>query len=254
MCIQESWLSENDTSQIKLEDYKCIAQGKSFSSKGGLIIYLNKQYGYIPKIKLNKYNTWEGQFIQVKKRKTLSKPINIRNIYRPRKQNPTRLSNNHGTLIDNFFCKLMEATLDTTSGVLRKKLSDYQPYFIILNNVKIRDHPPIYLKINKQDKESIQNFHNEILTSNELNSLNKNFTEDPNTTYNILHNAIQSAKHRHMPHRFAKFSKYKHKKSKWITYYITKSIHYRDNLYKKTQNDGSQFGTIHSTKYLTLYH
>ncbi len=36
-----------------------------------------------------------------------------------------------------------------------------------------------------------------------------------------------------MPYTFAKFSKYKHNKSKWITYGIIKSIHYRDNLYKK---------------------
>ncbi len=43
----------------------------------------------------------------------------------------------------------MEATLDTTSGVLTKKLSDHQSYCIMLNNVKIRDHPPIYVKINK---------------------------------------------------------------------------------------------------------
>ncbi len=52
-------------------------QGKSYSSKGGLIIYLNKQYDYIPKLKLNKYNTWEGQFMQVRKGETLSKPINL---------------------------------------------------------------------------------------------------------------------------------------------------------------------------------
>ncbi len=30
---------------------------------------------------------------------------------------PTRLSNNHGTLIDNIFCKLTETMLDTTSGI-----------------------------------------------------------------------------------------------------------------------------------------
>ncbi len=35
---------------------------------------------------------------------------------------PTRLSNKHGTLIDNFICKLTEATLDTTSGILIKKI------------------------------------------------------------------------------------------------------------------------------------
>ncbi len=52
VCIQESWLSENDdTSQIELEDCKCIIQGKSCSSKVGQIIYLNKQCDYIHKLK-----------------------------------------------------------------------------------------------------------------------------------------------------------------------------------------------------------
>ncbi len=36
-------------------------------------------------IKLNKYNTWEGQGIQVKNGLVLAKPINIVNIYRPPK-------------------------------------------------------------------------------------------------------------------------------------------------------------------------
>ncbi len=44
---------------------------------------------------------------------------------------PTRLSNKHGTLIDKFHCKLTEATLDTTSGILIEMFSDNQPYFII---------------------------------------------------------------------------------------------------------------------------
>ncbi len=48
---------------------------------------------------------------------------------------PIRLSNNRGTLIDNFFCKLTENTLDTTSGVLINRFSDHQPYFIFLNNI-----------------------------------------------------------------------------------------------------------------------
>ncbi len=45
---------------------------------------------------------------------------------------PTRLSNKHGTLIDNFFCKLTEATIDTIAGILIRKFSDHQPYFILL--------------------------------------------------------------------------------------------------------------------------
>ncbi len=35
---------------------------------------------------------------------------------------PTRLSNNYVTLIDNFLCKLTETMLDTTSGILIKKV------------------------------------------------------------------------------------------------------------------------------------
>ncbi len=62
--LQESWLSENeDISQIKLEGYSCIAQDKSCTSKGGLIIYLNNKYKYVNKMKLTKYRTFEGQII-----------------------------------------------------------------------------------------------------------------------------------------------------------------------------------------------
>ena len=82
ICVQESWLSENDdTSQIQLEGYQCIPQGKSSSSKGGLIIYLNNKFNHINKMTLSKYKTWEGQFIEVKKGEHLTKPIIIGNIY-----------------------------------------------------------------------------------------------------------------------------------------------------------------------------
>ncbi len=35
---------------------------------------------------------------------------------------PTRISDKHGTLIDNFICKLTKTTLDTTSGILITKI------------------------------------------------------------------------------------------------------------------------------------
>ena len=45
ICIQESWLDDNcDLALYQLEGYECISQGKSCSSKGGLIIYLNTKY------------------------------------------------------------------------------------------------------------------------------------------------------------------------------------------------------------------
>ncbi len=75
--------------------------------------------------------------------------------------------------------------------------------------------------------------------STKLQTLNNNPFEDPNNTYKILHNVIQDAKETHMPSKVIKFNKYKHKKSKWISAGLIKSIKYRDNLYKKTKNNRS---------------
>ena len=44
---------------------------------------------------------------------------------------------------------------------------------------------------------------------------------------------IETARKKHMMGKCVKFNKYKHKKSKWITYGILKSIRFRDKLYKK---------------------
>ncbi len=46
---------------------------------------------------------------------------------------PTRLSLKHETLFDNFFCKLSEHTLETTSGILVPKFSDHQPCLLHIN-------------------------------------------------------------------------------------------------------------------------
>ncbi len=93
----------------------------------------------------------------------------------------------------------------------------------------------MYVKITKQDKESIHNFHNEILTSDRLINLKSDLKEDPNNTYNGLQNVIQDEKNKYMPSKLIKYNKYKHKKSIWVTFGIMKSIQFRDNLYKKTK-------------------
>ncbi len=124
---------------------------------------------------------------------------------------PTRLSNKYGTLIDNFFCKLTEATIDTISGILTKKFTDHQPYFILLNNIQLKTYTPRFIRINQQDQESIKNFHNEVLNSIPLINLNENPKNDPNINYNIFHNVNQNAKSIHMSPKIVKFNKYKHK-------------------------------------------
>ncbi len=60
---------------------------------------------------------------------------------------PTRLSKKHGTLIDNLFCKLTEAIIDTIFGILIK-FSDHQPYSILLN----KTDTPRFIRINQEDR------------------------------------------------------------------------------------------------------
>lgn len=295
ICIQESWLNDgDDIKDLQLQDYDIISQGKHCTSKGGLVIYLHNIFKHTPKLTL-KYDTWEGQFIHIKRGNHLSKPIILGNIYRrpvdlldnytqfitelstnlsklesnntdviiagdyninllkvnekpiiaeyfdmltnhsffPKITLPTRLSNNNGTLIDNFLCKLTECTLNTTSGVIINKLSDHQPYFTILNNITPNYHPPRYIKSNNNSKESIQNFHEALATSPQLHSLNSDLKQDPNINYSILEETIDTNKNNHLPEKYIKFDKHKHKKSKWITQSLIKSITFRDNLYIK---------------------
>ncbi len=83
ICLQESWLSENDDlSLIQLKGYDCIAQGKSCSNKGGLITYVDQHIKYEVLINVNTYENWEGQLIQVNGG-GLTQTFTIGNIYRP---------------------------------------------------------------------------------------------------------------------------------------------------------------------------
>ncbi len=93
-----------------------------------------------------------------------------------------------------MLCNLTDNALDTTSGVLKRTFSDHQLYVILLNNILTTDSPPVYVKVIKQDNESKHNFYNEILKSDKLINLQKDFREDPTNTYQVLRNVIQDAK------------------------------------------------------------
>ena len=66
-----------------------------------------------------------------------------------------------------------------------------------------------------------------------IKKLDTSQTANPNASYNVIMNVIETARKKNMTGKFVKFNKYKHNKSKWITYGILKSIRFRDNLYKK---------------------
>ena len=63
--------------------------------------------------------------------------------------------------------------------------------------------------------------------------MNTDVSTDPNINYNILENKITGLINTYMPLKRVKYNKYKHRKNKWITHGIIKSISSRDKLYKK---------------------
>ncbi len=105
------------------------------------------------------------------------------------------------TIIDNFLYKLTESTLNTTSGILIKMFSYHQPYFILLNTIKHKIRKPKYIKLIKQDTESIQGFHQEIFKSAKHLIINSNYDMHSNINYNVLHEIIQQAKTKNMPEK-----------------------------------------------------
>ena len=63
-------------------------------------------------------------------------------------------------------------------------------------------------------------------------SLNNNVNANPSKNYDTFIKLLQDAKDKHLLVRKIKFNKYKHKKNKWITRGILKSIKTKNKLYK----------------------
>ena len=77
--------------------------------------------------------------------------------------------------------------------------------------------------------------------------LNPNLISDPNLNYDILHDHIAQMKSKHLPYKLEKFHRHKHKKNKWITYGILRSIRFRDELYvkvKRCRNDSAEYWSL----------
>ena len=160
---------------------------------------------------------------------------------------PTRFTRTNGTLIDNFFCKLNKTILESKTGILTNKLSDHQPYFMSLKITQKNEPLPKYIKINIVNTEAMHSVRHEIKSEEIYNKFNKKPTADPNSNFTTLCNEILRSKNKHMPSKWVKFNKYKHKKSSWVTQGLLKSIKFRDNLYKRlklTNPNSTNYNTI----------
>ena len=160
---------------------------------------------------------------------------------------PTRMSTHSGTLIDNIFCKLSDKSLNSDAGIIFSNLSDHFPQFV-----------SIKMKINTQ--KCATKFVNQKLSNNALNKLKdalcalnihedleQNIQSDPNANYASLVKKVTEVKSKFIPNRLVKFNKHRHKKNKWITNGILRSIKYRDNLHMKLRRldrDTYEYATL----------
>ena len=68
---------------------------------------------------------------------------------------PTRLSDHHGTLIDNCLCKLCTGFFKSISGILISNISDHFPYVILLENTQPVIAVPKFRHIKQHNPEEI---------------------------------------------------------------------------------------------------
>ena len=113
------------------------------------------------------------------------------------------------------------------------KLSDHQPCFIILGITFCGCNNPKFIRKYVQLESVIDNINSDIRSSGLDDKIDTGMTADPNISYSIIHDVIEKTKKTHMTSKLVKYNKYRHKKSKWITRGLLRSIRFRDNLYKK---------------------
>ena len=143
---------------------------------------------------------------------------------------PTRISEHSSTLIDNIFTSNIDER--ESSGILLNQISDHQMVFTLIENKSYVTHVPKFVEIQNNDHDSIHNFVHELEELNIYEKLHTSVDSRPEENYGILLKLLSTAKDKHLPTKIVKFNRKKHKRAKWMTNGILKSINTKDKLYK----------------------
>ena len=123
-------------------------------------------------------------------------------------------------------------------------ISDHYPYFIFVNVCQKANKPPRLVKKRLDNDRAIE----DMLTDTDGCDISKKSHNDlycdPNSNYCILHDHTVQMKDKHLPYKFEKFHKHKHKNNKWISFGTIRSIKTRDAMYLKFK-----FCNKHSSEY-----
>ena len=144
---------------------------------------------------------------------------------------PTRICESTSTLIDNIFTNNID--VPDSSGILLNQISDHQMVFTLVENLSYVTDVPKFIDIECNDPRSMQAFIAELEDINIYDKLEQAIDSDPQKNYDCFIALLNGAKNKHLPKKRVRFNKNKHKKSKWMTNGILKSIKEKDKLYKK---------------------
>ena len=85
---------------------------------------------------------------------------------------PTRFSKPCGTLIDKFFVKYPPIGATNVSGILTHRLSDYQPYFLVIDTILVKKVPPKMIESRRLSTKNINDFVDSLSACNMYDQLN----------------------------------------------------------------------------------
>ena len=163
---------------------------------------------------------------------------------------PTRFSKKRATLIDQIFCRTADINQKSTSGIFVSNLSDHLHYFVCLDVCKKkRQGPSKFIKVNpKLDSNVVDALCHDIRSSLIQAPLNADMLANPNENYNRFEQILSESRLKHLPSKFVKFRKHRHKLSPWITSGILHSIKFKDNLYKNFKSTRPETPSYDSQK------
>ena len=143
-----------------------------------------------------------------------------------------------------------------TAGITFSQISDHFPYFINVSNIFEGNNKRCnrFVKSTIDTQEARVKLLDELQNKNLPSHIDSQPYASPNINYKVLMQEILVSKDKHLPYKYVKFDKHKHKDKKWITFGIIKSIKYRDELYikiKKYKGDDSHLN--HLITHLNTY-
>ena len=86
-------------------------------------------------------------------------------------------------------------------------MSDYFPYFAVVDICKTVIHKPKFVTVNNKSESAFQSFSGEIATTLNNWNLNRSLFNDPNENYNTLQNIILQAKSKYLSPKTVRLKK-----------------------------------------------